>query len=70
MTAQNAIEPKKSHAPRHGRAAPRAGDNVPLVTDRDTINALPTSIHKRIIEMLIDEGTVVVKDVEETGAIR
>jgi hypothetical protein len=70
MPGQNASELPKRRMPRHGRAAPRVGTTVPFVVDRQTIDALPTPIHKAVAEKLISEGSWVVKDTEKNEVVR
>jgi len=60
MSRKNAPEPHKPHPPRTGTTAP-------FVVDRQTVDALPTPIHKAIAEKLIAEGAWVVKDAENKG---
>ena len=69
MQGQNATEPQKHRMPRHGRAAPRIGMVAPFIVDRQTIEALPTSIHRAVAEKLIAEGSWVVKDTEKNEVV-
>jgi len=45
------------------------GGPAPFIVDRQTIQALPTAIHKAIAEKLIAEGAWILKDTEESGAV-
>lgn len=67
MAVQNTTESRQHRMTYHGRAVPRIETTTPFIVDRQTIEALPTPIHKAVAKKLIDEGSWVVKDTVNKG---
>lgn len=52
------------------RRMPRTGTTAPFIVDRQTIEALPSQIHKKVASLLVAEGSWIVKDAEENEVVQ